>query len=355
MEAALTRPHEGPKARPPEPFDGEDPDKLDNFITQLTLYFGRYQDGFRDDADRVATALTYLKGDAYAYFGDKIAAARARGDARVPDWFQSFRAWKDELIRVFGPKDPIKDATRKLKALKMTGRAYQYNLAFNQLAAKINWNEEPLRDQYYNGLLDRIKNELSKRENPATLADLQVEVFKIDERYLDRQEEIKKEQAALRTTNRGSNPAPHPRNNHSSGGPGPSSSSSTPHHSAPSHLRNNHSRHQHSPNNFRRPQERQPSAPHASTSAPSASSANSSGGGNRNNRQGGGQQRPWNNNLDANGRLRPEERERRMRNNLCLVCAASGHRAADCPRTRRARRANASAPQVSDSSQSGNH
>ncbi|KAG2004506.1 hypothetical protein CC2G_003059 [Coprinopsis cinerea AmutBmut pab1-1] len=73
MEAALTRPREGPKARPPEPFDGEDPDKLDNFITQLTLYFGRYQDGFRDDADRVATALTYLKGDAYAYFGDKIA------------------------------------------------------------------------------------------------------------------------------------------------------------------------------------------------------------------------------------------------------------------------------------------
>ncbi|KAG2011079.1 hypothetical protein CC2G_011229 [Coprinopsis cinerea AmutBmut pab1-1] len=61
MEAALTRPREGPKARPPEPFDGEDPDKLDNFITQLTLYFGRYQDGFRDDADRVATALTYLK------------------------------------------------------------------------------------------------------------------------------------------------------------------------------------------------------------------------------------------------------------------------------------------------------
>ncbi|KAG2011078.1 hypothetical protein CC2G_011228 [Coprinopsis cinerea AmutBmut pab1-1] len=130
MEAALTRPREGPKARPPEPFDGEDPDKLDNFITQLTLYFGRYEDGFRDDADRVATALTYLKGDAYAYFGDKIAAARARGDARVPDWFQSFRAWKDELIRVFGPKDPIKDATRKLKALKMTGRAYQYNLAY---------------------------------------------------------------------------------------------------------------------------------------------------------------------------------------------------------------------------------
>ena len=49
--------------------------------------------------------------------------------------------------------------------------------------------------------------------------------------------------------------------------------------------------------------------------------------------------------LDASRRISPEERERRMREGLCLYCAGSGHFTRECPNRRpRPLRANATAP-----------
>jgi hypothetical protein len=54
--------------------------------------------------------------------------------------------------------------------------------------------------------------------------------------------------------------------------------------------------------------------------------------------------------LDASRRISPEERERRMREGLCLYCAGSGHFTRECPNRRpRPLRANATAPATESS------
>src|SRR5690606_5707987 len=60
--------------------------------------------------------------------------------------------------------------------------------------------------------------------------------------------------------------------------------------------------------------------------------------------------RPYADKLDANGKLKPEERARRIKENLCMVCGSAEHKAFDCPKTRhRARFASAGQP-ATDSS-----
>ena len=41
--------------------------------------------------------------------------------------------------------------------------------------------------------------------------------------------------------------------------------------------------------------------------------------------------------LGKNGKLLPKERQRRIDNNLCLLCRANSHKVADCPKSTRAR------------------
>ena len=41
------------------------------------------------------------------------------------------------------------------------------------------------------------------------------------------------------------------------------------------------------------------------------------------------------NKLGKDGKLTPEERQRRMDNNLCLFCGNAGHRATDCQKRKR--------------------
>jgi hypothetical protein len=47
------------------------------------------------------------------------------------------------------------------------------------------------------------------------------------------------------------------------------------------------------------------------------------------------------------GKLTPQEKQRRMDNNLCLLCADPGHRVLHCPKATKARSVN---PETSDPS-----
>ena len=41
--------------------------------------------------------------------------------------------------------------------------------------------------------------------------------------------------------------------------------------------------------------------------------------------------KPYNNMLGLDGKLKPEELERRHKNRLCLVCGSGNHCASECP------------------------
>jgi hypothetical protein len=42
------------------------------------------------------------------------------------------------------------------------------------------------------------------------------------------------------------------------------------------------------------------------------------------------QAKPYTAKIDSTGKLKPEEHERRMKNNLCMFCGGAGHKMAEC-------------------------
>ena len=65
------------KPREPDMFDGTNPNKLDNYIFQLTLYLAAISDNFLDDNTRITFVLSYLKGTSLDWFQLEITHALA--------------------------------------------------------------------------------------------------------------------------------------------------------------------------------------------------------------------------------------------------------------------------------------
>jgi Retrotransposon gag protein/Zinc knuckle len=189
-----------------------------------------------------------------------------------------YDAFCEELKTNFGPSDPVGDAESKLRTLTMKSdqRIAKYVVNFNRLATQVLWGENALRYQFYTGLPDRIKDQIANVGKPATLADLRNLAQNIDHRYWERKSEVSRE-AKPATSN------PHNK---------PSSSSSS------SSWRSN------------------TKSGSSSASTPKASSSSS--------------KKPDISHLLSEGKLTDSERQRRIKENLCMYCGASGHMAKDC-------------------------
>jgi len=198
-------------------------------------------------------------------------------------WLSSTLVFIDELRRLFGPRNPINEATVRIENLryKDAGKAVKYTLDFNRDAPRTGWNDKALYRQFYKGLPDRLKDELTRIGKPETLIPLQHQVQVLDQRYWERQAEISHDKHTS------SNTAPAQTNK-------PKQSSSDNNSSCPA-------------------------ASSSQTPAQSKSSSSS---------------KPKNLNTDKlgkNGKLTPEERDRCYKLQLCLFCSNSGHKVTDCP------------------------
>ena len=94
------------------------------------------------------------------------------------DWDEFVR----ELRVNFGPADPIGDAEEGLDALRMSDKhkIAKYNVEFNKLAALTAWGDAPLRQAYYKGLPDRIKDTLVNVPKAKNLDELRIAAQQVD-------------------------------------------------------------------------------------------------------------------------------------------------------------------------------
>ena len=73
-------------------------------------------------------------------------------------------------------------------------RINKYVVEFNRIALQIRgYGEGALRHHFYNGLPDRIKDEVSRVRKPSTLSDLRHLVQAIDARYWERKSEVSRQ------------------------------------------------------------------------------------------------------------------------------------------------------------------
>ena len=109
-----------------------------------------------------------------------------------PDWISNYSEFTSKLKRNFGLHDPEGDVENELEALRMKDNQWmvKYLVDFNHLAARVTWGDSALRHQLYKGLLNQIKDEVSRIGKPSTLSRMRQLIQQIDARYWEHQSEI---------------------------------------------------------------------------------------------------------------------------------------------------------------------
>lgn len=77
------------------------------------------------------------------------------------DIFITWAGFVKQLKTNFGDIDAQHNAVRALQALRQKGSAVAYTAKFQQHASLTNWGDEAICDQYYTGLKDHVKDEIS--------------------------------------------------------------------------------------------------------------------------------------------------------------------------------------------------
>jgi hypothetical protein len=270
------------KVREPDTFDGSNPRKLRDFLVSCNLHFRDRPQVYASDEKRILFILSYLKGSALSWFEPGL-----NDPTDSAHWMWDYPAFLSELEDNFGPHDPVGDAEKSLHELNMkkTARIVKYNVDFWELASRVSWNEAALRDRYFRGLPLRLRTEVLRGGKPETLALLRLKAQDADNIYWMQEEETRletKTSAVIGNPNK-KDPTKKPNPQFT---PRPSNNTNTS----------------------------------ASTSKPSGTPKD----------------RPKNSisdKLGKNGKLTGDERDRRMKEGLCLYCGEKGHVAHDCPKS----------------------
>jgi hypothetical protein len=185
------------KAPRPELYDGAK-ETLRSFITQADAYLWVNQKVFSFEYERVMCVAGLLKGKAAEWFEPTLkdfVDNKTDPTLRKPETravFSSLNKFWEKLQETFGNPDEQRAAERQLLNMKQRGSAGGYAAEFKRLSAKLNWGEEALVVQFYSGLRDNVKDELSKEDRPGTLHEYITKAVKIDNRLYERQLERKK-------------------------------------------------------------------------------------------------------------------------------------------------------------------
>jgi len=260
---------------------------------------------FPDDESRVSFTLSYLKGTPLDWFQTELSHAMNTGDD-LPEWFVTYKVFLDELQHLFGPRDPVADAVTALEGLKYkdSTKATQYIIEFNRHSRHTGWNDVALARQFYKPLPDRLKDEIARIGKPTDLQELQDLVATLDQRYWERQTEISRDKRSAHN-----NPA--------------SNSNKAPASDNRSDNRSNNQNTSGSKSN--NPQQQSKKQDHKKPNPASSSSSSSN------------TTNTIADLLGPDGKLKPEECQRRIDKNLCLCCGKSGHTVSNCPTTSKAK------------------
>ena len=263
----------------PDEYDGKDRYACSDFISQVRLFIAGNSGLFQNDHAKITFVATYLRGKAFAWIEPYL----NRTDT---PWMFNFELFCFEMMKSLGDPDRTNTMTKRLKQLRQTSSCTNYRTEFDSVAQYLSINDAGLKTYFYDGLKADVKDALALvLHEPSDFKSFQDLCVKIDNRLYERKQE-----------SRNSSPAVH---------------KPTGHHSKPA---NNN-------NNFRKPMPVRNFAPRVNVYAQQPAN-------------------PASMDLDAAGYrkfkpLTPQEREHRVKNNLCLYCGKPGHRAGNCPAKQR--------------------
>ena len=184
------------KVNPPSEFNGRR-DQIKPFQLQCKLYWELNPDKVIGSRKKTLFALSYFRGKALEWIqphmedfidhplgeGAKEATAAILGSPN-----RLFAAMKE----TFDVGNDTLEADRDLRVLRQRTSAAAYRAEFSILAAKVGWNDDALASQFYRGLKDQVRTEITMHhERPSTLKDMADLAIQIDSRIFEVQLEKK--------------------------------------------------------------------------------------------------------------------------------------------------------------------
>jgi hypothetical protein len=180
------------KMKPPKPFSGKK-GKLQAFLTQAALYLSFYDKDLPFQKDKVLGIANLLEGAAFEWFEPRmrefLTQDKEKWSPETKKYFDSDNGYDNftkDLQKVFGDVDEVKTAERKMIQLRQTGSAADYTAEFRKIESKIDWDENALIAQYYQGLKESLKDELARQERPSKLAEFIELAVRLDNRLYER-------------------------------------------------------------------------------------------------------------------------------------------------------------------------
>ena len=277
----------GPKVSVPDVYHGSR-EKLQDFFSQLGLYFALRGYEFPSDIVKILFAGSFLRGNASTWFQ---ALAIKQDNGQIVPELQHWTLFRKALQDNFGEIDRKDHVKRLLFRLRQTKSAADYAAQFQRLAAELDWPDGPLCTMYLEGLKENVRGELRVRESeiPEDLQTLIRVSVKLDNHLFERQRGERPNRSFSTFQER------IPQGTRST-----MTTYSTP---MPMDLDGTEI-------NSRRPRKQNTIA--SSTVAPESSISQVAATNPR------------------RGKLTPQEREDRIKNDLCLYCGKPGHKVADC-------------------------
>jgi hypothetical protein len=183
------------KVKAPDTFGGER-SKFKNFVLQLEIYQAFNDKRFQSETERVlwtvtlltGTALNWVEGFVADYLQNKDANGKvsSKMDDKTVEVFSTWEGFMKNFKSNFGEIDEHQTAVRAIYALRQKGSATGYTAEFQRYSVNTGWGDAALMDQYYVGLKDNIKDELTRRDKPDSLEELITEAVEIDNRFYER-------------------------------------------------------------------------------------------------------------------------------------------------------------------------
>lgn len=185
------------KVNPPTEFTGRR-DQIKSFRLQCKLYWEMNPDKFSNNQrNKLLFAMSYLRGKALEWiqphmedFIDHPTGAGA--NARTLELLRNDTVFFEALKETFDVGNDTLEADRDLRALRQKTSAAAYRAEFSILAAKVGWNDDALASQFYRGLKEQVRVEITMRhKRPSTLKDMADLAIEIDSRIFEVQMEKK--------------------------------------------------------------------------------------------------------------------------------------------------------------------
>ncbi|KAI3356972.1 hypothetical protein L3Q82_003607 [Scortum barcoo] len=152
------------------------------FLFQCSIVFVQQPSSYSSDNAKIGYVVNLLRGKASDW-------ATALWQANSPV-LQSFDSFIAEMKKVFDHPVQGQEAVKRLLDLRQGSQSVAaYSVDFRILAAASGWDSLALKGIFYKGLAEKIKDELSLRDEPDSLDSLISLAIRIDNRLRERQRE----------------------------------------------------------------------------------------------------------------------------------------------------------------------